>query len=392
MSPTALIARREIRARLQQRGFRLGVLAVVVLAVVGACLPALLRGHSGPAHYDVALGADVPGLAAALQTTAQQRDVKITTQHTTAARARDEVRVGRWDAAILPDKQLVVRDQDASIVAIVQQAYQLAGVLDNLHAAGLSPAAAHHALTVRPLQVTATKPPSNTQRQALAIIAVILLFSQLAIYCTWVGVGVVEEKASRVVELLLATVRPVQLLVGKLLGIGLLATGQVVLLAGGALLAATASGSLTIPLSGLATLAVAFVGFLLGYALFAGLAAALASTVSRQEEVSGVLAPVSVALVVCYGLSYTVVGKPDSGFARAISIVPPFSALTMPVRIAHGSVPALDLVLAALLLAAASALIVLAAARIYRASVLLTGTRVSLRRAWRAEAVGAELS
>jgi ABC-2 type transport system permease protein len=197
--------------------------------------------------------------------------------------------------------------------------------------------------------------------------------------------GVVEEKASRVVELVLSSVRPMQLLAGKLLGIGALAAAQVLLLGGAAIAAAIASGTITIPASAIGTVAISFIAFVLAYAFFASLAAALGSTVSRQEEVSGVLAPVTMTLTVCYVAGFAVASNPDAGYARVLSILPPISSIAMPARIARGGVPAIDVVLAIVLLLAAAAGILAVAARIYRASILHSGTRVSLRRAWRGE-------
>jgi ABC-2 type transport system permease protein len=203
--------------------------------------------------------------------------------------------------------------------------------------------------------------------------------------------GVVEEKASRVVELLLSAVRPVQLLTGKLLGIGTLAVAQVALVGVVAVGVARAVGTLTLSGSAYATVLVAFVGFVFGFALFAALCAALASTVSRQEELSGLLAPVNVIITLSYLASLAVAASPDTTVARVLSVVPPVSTLAMPARIARGGVAALDIVIAVSLLVAVTAGIVVVAGRIYRAAILHTGSRLPLRAAWRGEAV-AELS
>ena len=96
----------------------------------------------------------------------------------------------------------------------------------------------------------------------------------------------------------------------------------------------------------------------------------------------------TITLTVCYGASLAAANSPGSTAARVLSIVPPISSLSMPARIANGGVPVLDIVVAVVLLVALAAGIVAVAARIYRASVLHSGTRVPLRRAWRGEAVG----
>lgn len=388
MSAVGLIARREIVTRLQQRGYRIGVGVALIVVVLACVLPAAFRGHDKTSSYEVGVVGAQPRLVEALTAVAAAQHVHLSVRSVDAAQARAKVSDGSLSAAVLPDGELVVPQAGDGVVGVVQAAHSLAGTLQQLEAAGLTPSQATSALRVEPLRVSATKSGTETQKHALAIIAIVVLFSQLVTFCTWVAMGVVEEKSSRVVELVLASVRPLQLLAGKLLGIGALAAAQVLLIGVVGLVAASAAGTLSVPASAITTVLVSFVGFLLGYALFSSLAAGLASTVSRQEEVSGVLAPVTIGLTVCYVISFATANGAQSGLSRVVSVVPPFSAIAMPARIARGSVPVLDVVLAVLLLAAATVGVVLVAARVYRASVLLTGTRVPLKQAWRGEAVG----
>jgi ABC-2 type transport system permease protein len=380
------MAMREVTTRLQQKGFRIG-LAVALLVVVAACVvPALFRGHSGTSTERIGLADSPPGLERALAVVAAAEHVHIEAHPSTVPQAQSMVRSGTWDAAVLPGGELLVKRSSDAVVTAVQQAYRLAGTVENLTQAGLTQTQAGQALTVTPLRVVATTSPVDNQRKAIAVIAVIALFSQLSIFCMWIATGVVEEKSSRVVELVLSSVRPAQLLTAKLLGIGSLAAAQVLAMAVAGLVAGSAAHTLTVPASAISVIAVSFVGFLLAFAFFAALAAGLASTVSRQEEVSGVMAPVTVLMTISYVVSLTTASSGSSA-AHVLSMIPPISALSMPARIARGPVPLIDIVLAVLFLLAATVVAVTVAARVYRASVLLTGTRVSLRRAWRGEAV-----
>ena len=295
------------------------------------------------------------------------------------------MRDGTWDVAVLPGNRLLVHAATDGSAVLVRTALQLAGTLQRLRAAGLTPTQAAHALSAAPARIETVSSSTSGQRKGIAIVAVVLLFSQLVTFVTWVATGVVEEKASRVVELLLACVRPSQLLAGKLVGIGLLAATQVLVIGVVALVAATSAGTVSVPASAITVLIGSFVGFLLGFAFFAALGAAAASTVSRQEEVSGVLAPISLTLTVSYLAAFTVAASPGSTAARVLSLVPPVSAMAMPARLAGGGVPVLDVVLAVVLLIAAAVGVLGLAARIYRASILHSGTRVPLRRAWRGD-------
>jgi ABC-2 type transport system permease protein len=384
-----LIARREITTRLQQKGYRIGLAVTLLIAIVAVVLPSFFSGGSDKKSYDIAVAPATAPLGRAVAASGTAAGVRVHVHRAGAAEARDKVDAGTWDAALLPGPALVAQHSDDAVVSFVEDALQRAGVVQRLRAAGLSDAQITRALAARPLSVQATKSGADTQRQTLAVITVIVLFSQLITFCTWVATGVVEEKSSRVVELLLSSVRPVQLLAGKLLGIGGLAAAQIALLAGAALVAARAAGTLTLPPSNLLTVLISYVAFLLGFAFFAALSAALASTVSRQEEVSGVLTPVSMLLIVCYLVSFTNTGNSASTFGRVISIVPPVSSIAMPARIARGDASAFDVVLAVVLLLVAAVAALLLAARIYQVSVLHTGTRLKLRQAWRGEAVGA---
>lgn len=380
----ALIARREIVTRLQQRGFVIGI-AITLLIVVAVCVaPAFFDDDDSPTRYDVAVATSNPGLTKALQAA---KDPSFTVHETSASEARAKVDKGDWDAAVLPGNRLLAEKSGDAVVGAVQRIWTNVSLVSNLRKAELSNAQISDALSVRPLTVSGTDSAEDGQRQAIALITVIVLFGQLISFCTWVAMGVVEEKASRVVEVILSAIRPLQLLTGKLLGIGILAAAQVLAIGVVALVAASAADTISIPASALVTVLVSFISFVLGYAFFAALSAALGSTVSRQEEVSGVLTPVTVALTLCYGASFVGTNDPDSTLSRVLSILPPVSSIAMPGRIARGDVPVLDIVLAAVLLAAAAAGMLAVAARIYRASVLHSGTRVPLKTAWRGEAV-----
>jgi ABC-2 type transport system permease protein len=384
-----LIARREITTRLQQKGYRIGLGITLLIAVVAVVLPSFFSGGSGRRSYDIAVTASTSSLGSVLTAAGRTSGVHITVHRVAADAARDKVDAGSWDAALLPGPTVVAQHSDDGVVGFVQNAYRTATIVARLHRDGLTAPRIDAALRVRALTVRTTASGADTQRRTLSVITVVVLFSQLITLCTWVATGVVEEKASRVVELLLSSVRPVRLLAGKLLGIGALAAAQTALLAGVALVAARAAGTLTLPPSDLLTVLISYVSFLLGFAFFAALSAALASTVSRQEEVSGVLTPVSMLLIVCYFVSFTDTGDTTSTFGRVVSVVPPVSSIAMPARIARGDASVFEVLLAVALLVLAAVAALVLAARIYQASVLHTGTRLKLRQAWRGEAVGA---
>ena len=155
--------------------------------------------------------------------------------------------------------------------------------------------------------------PQHNQRLALALVVVALLYLALLLYGSMVAQGVVEEKSSRVVELLLATVRPGQLLTGKVLGLGLV--GLIQLFAVGAVGLLLAIGTSVVTLTGAAasTLAWGLLWYVLGYLLYATVFAAVGSLVSRQEDVQSVLMPITVVLVVAFVLGFAVLSRNPTG-------------------------------------------------------------------------------
>lgn len=381
-----LIARREITTRTQQKGFRIGFGVTLLLVAIVALLPRFIGG-SGRPTFDIGLsGADSASVGTALDTLARQRDVEVRVHPGgDAASAERQVRSGRWDAALVDDARIIAQSETSDAASLVNAARQTVVGVRRLRAAGVDPVKVSGALDVRALPVTATG-GDDSQRQLIATITIAALFGQLIAFCSWVAMGVVEEKSSRVVELILSTVRPWQLLVGKLIGIGAIAIGQLAAFAVVGLGVATAGGRVHLPPGTVGAVAVSVGWFVLSFAFYAALSAALGSLVSRQEEVSGVLAPVTGLLMVSYFLGFAAVGAPHGTLARVLSLVPPVSGIAMPARLVGGDVPLGEIVVAVALMAVATLAMIGLGAKIYRAAVLHSGSKLSLRKAWRGEA------
>jgi ABC-2 type transport system permease protein len=200
----------------------------------------------------------------------------------------------------------------------------------------------------------------------------------------YVAMGVVEEKGSRIVEILLTSVRPWQLLGGKIVGLGALALANLVVIIVAGLGAAAATGLAADLPPGMTGIVIsALCWFVLGYAFFAALAAALGSLVSRQEDANSVLTPMTMLMMITYLVAYFAAVQPGSAVARILSLVPPFSSMVMPVRMAGGEVLAWEIALAAVLMLLATVGTLLLGARIYQRAVLRTGARVKLSEAVR---------
>ena len=211
------------------------------------------------------------------------------------------------------------------------------------------------------------------------------LYTQLLTFGYLLASGVVEEKASRVVEVLLATIRPKDLLAGKIIGLGLLGLGQLAVMTTVGLVAAAASGALDVSGDVIGAAALAVGWFVLGYAFYSGLFACAGALVPRQEELQASMTPLTMLILISFFLSFVVLDDPDGTLAHVSSFIPFSAPITMPPRIALGEAPAVEILAAfAVTVVGALALIPLAG-RIYSGAVLRTGSAVKLREAWRRE-------
>jgi len=198
-----------------------------------------------------------------------------------------------------------------------------------------------------------------------------------------VAAGVVEEKANRIIEILLGTVRPRQLLLGKVLGIGLVGFLQLALLGATALVAVGRTHVINLPNVGVTAIAGGLMWFVLGFFLYALVYAAAGSLVSRQEDLASVTSPLTMLVVGTYLAFFWVEANPTNPIGIALSIIPPLAPILMPARMATGDAQAWQVILAVILTIGEIALLNALAARIYANSVLRIGTRVKLSQAWR---------
>jgi ABC-2 type transport system permease protein len=255
-----------------------------------------------------------------------------------------------------------------------------------LRDAGLDAAQARAALSPDPLRVTTVEPVDEEaeDRGGFAFVAVLLLYGQLISMGYFVAMGVVEEKSSRVVEVLLSTLRPRHLLAGKILGLGLLGLAQLLLIGVVGLGLAAAGGALTVDGDVLVAAALALAWFVVGYAFYAATFACAASLVSRQEDLQSVISPLTIVLMIGFFVSFAVLDDPDGTLATVVSFIPPFAPMTMPPRIALGEASAIEVVGALAVTIGATLALIPLAARIYRGGVLRMGGAIKLRDAWRA--------
>ena len=392
ISQAWLVAAREVRERSRSRAF-LASVVVMVIAVVGAIvLPALI--DTGPGTKDVGLTGAVPTeLAAAIQS--QGSAVGTTARihrYDTLAAGEGAVRDGAIDVLVVDARRLEWRRRaDEQLKAVVTAAIQLDAVRERAVAAGINPD--DLLAMVAPVEVNNVELSQVSGRSAedenAAFIMTILLFVTISTYGAMVLSGVVEEKSSRTVEVLLARMPARNLLAGKIAGIGALGLAQIGLTAAIAVVAGSMVDAVDIPAVRGGVVAWAVVWFVLGYALYATVFGTLGSLASRTEDASSVAGPVSVVLLVAFMLSFVAIGSVYTTWARLVSWFPFTAPFAMPNRIAMGAATWWDpLVAVALTLATIAGLVVLGG-RVYTRAILHTGATLTLAEAWRGEPVHA---
>jgi len=381
-----LVTRRELMTRIRERGFQVSLLITLAVLLAIIVLPKVF----GNDNKDFRVG--LAGTASRLQPALEQaaRTGGVTLHLSTVSdvdAARSLVTDGKLDAVVDGDREVIVKDTlDNRLEVILQGAYQTVVTAERLAATGIDPGKVSQALAVPALNVNKLKGENTAdgRRQGVAFFAVVFLYGQLFGYAMWVALGVVEEKASRVIELLLSTLRPWQVLAGKVAGIGLLGLGQFFVLGAAGLAAALATGTLSVPGEAVGTILHVLVWFLLGYAFYACLAAGIAAQVSRQEDLQNAIGPMQILLVGSFFVAIFAGQSPTGRMAEVLSYVPPFSAMVMPLRVAAGAAGPVPVLVALGVMLVATLGLVRLAAWVYAGAVLRTGSKVRLGDALRA--------
>lgn len=369
-----LVMRREFVERGRDRGFAMSVGISLLIVVVAVGISTLVSGRNKTPSFAVGFAGS---RAVAEQQFAEHQapayKIKLSsTVVTDSAAAQALVKSGKLDA-LVDDGRIYVQDSVDPKLAPVLAGAGLAAQIPNLdQLQGQS--------TVK----LAPKDPDAGQRKTVALVAEIMLFSQMIAYCMWVASGVVEEKASRVIEVLLSSTSARALLTGKIIGIGALGLLQLAATAIVGVGAGSATGALHMTAHIWQTVGIVAVWFVLGYVFYASAYAAVAARVSRQEEMQTAVQPLNLVLMVPYFTAFAALGDPNAAWVRLLSLIPPFSVLIQPVRIAGGDASWWEPVVAIGLMAVLTAGIVAAGARVYENSVLRFGSKVPIRVAWTA--------
>ena len=235
-----------------------------------------------------------------------------------------------------------------------------------------------------------------------------LIYGLMFAYGGIVMRGVIQEKANRIVEILSSSAKPMQIMMGKIFGIGAVGLFQILIwgviililsLAGSSLLPMFFSNSNptemingatgitqttsnlpfeipTIPIS----VWIGFVFFFfVGYFMYASLFAAIGSAVNQEEDAQQLQTPITMGLIIPILFMPVIMGNPDSTLATVLSLIPPFTPILMTARIAATSVPTWQMLLSVALTLGTLLLSIWIAAKIYRIGILMYGKKPSFK-------------
>jgi ABC-2 type transport system permease protein len=415
-----LVARREFRERVRSRLFFVSTILLAALAVGVSLTPVLIKATDRGTSTKIAVASDDAQLAAESvailsgtlnpPSSGGQADPYQFVQTTVADATPDAIESGTYAGAMIVSRrsngQIAVQFLTGEQVGTARvQQLQVGsfaiGIYDWIKSSDIKGAAEFHTTDFVSAQIAAgangggARPIDAAEYAGRVIVGVvfeILIFITLVIYGMWVAAGVVAEKSSRVMELLISAATPGQLVVGKVVGLGLAGLVQYLAILTPALLTLLfqdriaaailgSSGGVSLSLAALTPGLLAAYGafWILGFTLYALIYAAAGSLVSRAEDLQVLALPLSLIAIGGYVQALLALSGGISPIVRISSYIPFWSPFVMLTRLTVGHVEPWELVLSFGLLAASIPIVAVIAVRVYSAGVLLYGQRPGAR-------------
>jgi ABC-2 type transport system permease protein len=225
--------------------------------------------------------------------------------------------------------------------------------------------------------------PEDEGAVLVSVITVIVMFIAIVAYGQWIAYGVVEEKANRVAELILGAITPTQLLTAKMVALGGLGLAQLTIVAGAALSAASVLEQLEVPAVAASAWAWSAFWFVIGFAFYGSVYAAAGSLAADSQEAGSVITPLNILPGLGYMVGVIAFGAGAEVVSRIMSLIPFWTPMLMPGRIASGTVEMWEVMLATALTVAATWAMVRIGARVYLGGITQATRRVSWRQAFR---------
>lgn len=378
------IALREFVTRGRTKGYRAITGLMILLAIAGPIIMSVIPASSDDLpEATVGITSEAPGLENILRNiSANTYDLTFVDLTTTSADDIDaQISDGEIDVAIERTPALVWADtEDLALsgllsaglnqMAATQRATELGIDLGDL-------ATVFTPLDIEQRFVDVADDDDRNVRTGVAMFGLLLTFLLPQIFGQLTMLSVIEEKQTRIVEVLLSQIRPRTLLIGKILGLCGLALVQLVLIVIGLVGALMATNVVDVPASVWRFVPLLAISVLGGLAMYTTLFALLGSLISRQEDAAQVMMPVFVPLMAGYFVGQAAVfGNAESLWAKILTWFPLTSPMLLPIRVVRDAIGPVELVGSVFLIVAAVYLLIRLAGRVYEFTLLRTGSRV----------------
>jgi len=404
------VVRREFIERVRRRWFWVSAILGPVFFAAVFLLPALLATSGGTKQIAVVDGTTTDfgaRVTAALNAGPALRALRVGARAGVLDSLMLEVGAKRLGGVLILGEDVVARgvaEYRASNVSSFRDVQELESTLSSLvtaarlEAAGVDPGLltrARQGITLTTTKVSGSQATgeSSAQSFSLAYFMAVILYMAIVMYGVNVKSSVLEEKTTRIVEVLVSSIHPFPLLLGKVVGVGAVSLFQFLLwgvAAKGLLGVRSALGGhwtafdTPVPLfqmphvSG-ATVLIFLAYFIGGFFLYSAMFAAVGAMSSSEQEAQQAQQPIVYLLVVAFLSMFALLNDPESVLAVTLSLIPFTSPIAMPVRWAAGDLPAVELAASLVLLVVGIVVATWVAARIYRVGILMTGKRPSVR-------------
>jgi len=409
---TAVI-RREYLERIRTKAFWISTLLVPVLMGGMMVIPAWLAARGGgefrvavldlSERYFDRVADEVSGMLTQPEENLEVQLIVIEPgPDAEATRERTKQRVQRQDfdgllvlPKTLPDEgqpEYVAPNVAAfRLLMVLERSVNNVLVAERLTTAGLDPeqiGELTRRVDLKTFKLGAKGEETRDQGQAflLSYFFVLIIYMTVLMYGMYVMRGVLEEKSSHIVEVIISTVKPFELMLGKVLGIGAVGLTQMLLwsalglaLSAPAVLGAIGLTGLELPTIPLSLMVFFVVYFVLGYLLFGTLYAGVGAAFDTEQDAQNFQAVITIFLIIPLVLIVQIMNQPDGALSVVLSLIPFFTPILMFLRMTLTQVPLLQIVASIVLMVAAILVMAWLVGKIYRVGILMHGSKPKVK-------------
>ncbi|WP_404467217.1 ABC transporter permease [Planococcus rifietoensis] len=410
-----IIFKQAFKTKAMTKSFMITTLVVVASFFLLANLPSIIESFDGDdgSQQTLQVVDETGQYTEALQAQLDQQDsaIQLEASELSEEQLRVDVEAGEMDAfLIIEGADEITARYVAESATESAQAAELENALQSLQTARVA-----EQLELEETELAQLFAPVEMEREALAessksqeelsqarglvYILIMVIYIAVIYYPNMIAMEVANEKSSRVMEILISSVSPVKHMFAKIAGIGSLGILQMMIFALAGYLAIQSSGSdLTEGVFSVmgfsevkfSTFFYAILFFLLGYFLYAVLAALLGSLVSRTEDVQQLMLPMMILIIIASFIAFSGISMPEAGYVTVASYIPFFAPLVMFLRVGLLDIPLWEPLLSIAIMLLTIGILGWFGARVYRGGVLMYGSSQSLKDIRRAIKLGNE--